>query len=118
MFLGRPVGLLSLLDEQSSFPKATDETFVTKLNQSFAKLPFFVQAKGTVSGTFSIQHYAGKVEYECWGFLEKNRDSLPSGAIELLQTSTNDLIKLIFLGRQLLVYKHHMVSLSLRTAVF
>lgn len=99
MFLTRPVGLLCLLDEQSGFPKATDETFLTKLNQSFSKLPFFVQAKGSVSGTFSIQHYAGKVEYECWGFLEKNRDSLPSGAIELLQTSNNDLIKLIFLGR-------------------
>lgn len=98
MFLGRPVGLLSLLDEQSSFPKATDANFVTKINQAFSKLPFYVKARGTASGTFSIRHYAGQVEYDSWGFLEKNRDSLPSGAVELLQTSNNDLIKLIFLA--------------------
>ena len=39
-----------------------------------------------------------QVEYDSLGFLEKNRDSLPSGAVELLQSSNNDLIKLIFLG--------------------
>ena len=61
MFLGRPVGLLSLLDEQSSFPKATDANFVTKINQAFSKLPFYVKAKGTASGAFTIIHYAGKV---------------------------------------------------------
>ena len=61
MFLGRPVGLLSLLDEQSSFPKATDANFVTKINQAFGKLPFYVKARGTVSGTFTIRHYAGEV---------------------------------------------------------
>lgn len=31
MFLAKPVGLLSLLDEESNFPKATDQTLVGKL---------------------------------------------------------------------------------------
>ncbi len=62
MFLTRPVGLLCLLDEQSAFPKATDDNFVTKVNQAFGKLPFFIPARGSASGTFSVQHYAGKVK--------------------------------------------------------
>ena len=68
MFLNRPVGLLCLLDEQSAFPKATDDHFVTKINQAFGKLPFFIQAKGSVSGTFAVQHYAGKVRTCNWEF--------------------------------------------------
>ncbi len=33
MFLARPTGLLAILDEESSFPKATDASFVGKLEQ-------------------------------------------------------------------------------------
>ena len=40
-----------------------------------------------------------KVQYTSEGFLEKNRDSLPNGAVGLMQSSTNDLIRSIFLGR-------------------
>ena len=39
-----------------------------------------------------------QVDYDGEGFLEKNRDSLPSGAVELLQISKNDLIHDIFMG--------------------
>ena len=39
-----------------------------------------------------------QVEYDGTGFLEKNRDSLPSGANELMQASKNPLIELIFKG--------------------
>ena len=61
-FLEKPLGLYSILDEQSNFPKATDDTFVTKLNQQFAKkVEFYLPAKGTRTDHFSIQHYAGQV---------------------------------------------------------
>ena len=33
MFLDRPIGLLALLDEESSFPQATDRSFIDKCNQ-------------------------------------------------------------------------------------
>ncbi|KAF4793146.1 myosin-IIIb-like isoform X1 [Turdus rufiventris] len=60
LLLAKPLGLLSLLDEQSAFPQATDKTFVDKLNSTFKGSLHFQPARGRVLG-FSIMHYAGKV---------------------------------------------------------
>jgi myosin heavy subunit len=40
-----------------------------------------------------------QVVYESYGFLEKNRDRLPDGGMELMRTSTVGLAQLIFLGQ-------------------
>ena len=61
MFLTKPMGVLALLDEQCVYPKATDQTFVGKLNDNFSKLPYFVSSKRTVVDSFTINHYAGQV---------------------------------------------------------
>eukprot|EP00117_Sycon_ciliatum_P037106 scpid24935/ scgid27816/ Myosin-IIIa len=98
LFLEKPIGLFSLLDEESRFPKATDLSFVGKLNQHFGKLEHYVASKDSRTPHFVVKHYAGEVKYDGDGFLEKNRDSLPSGAVELLQISKNDLIHDIFMA--------------------
>ena len=54
----KPLGLLSLLDEESNFPKATDVTFADKLKQHLSSNPCF---KGERVRMFSIRHYAGEV---------------------------------------------------------
>lgn len=54
----KPLGLLSMLDEESNFPKATDMTFANKLKQHLSSNPCF---KGEKSGAFSVRHYAGEV---------------------------------------------------------
>jgi len=59
--LAKPIGVLGLLDEESSFPKATDTTFVQKLHKHFEKLPFYRKPKTTVTDYFTICHYAGEV---------------------------------------------------------
>ncbi|KAI3427532.1 uncharacterized protein J3R85_009358 [Psidium guajava] len=79
----KPLGVLSLLDEESNFPKATDLTFANKLKQHLTSNPCF---KGERRGTFGIRHYAGEVQYDTSGFLEKNRDALPSDSVELLSS--------------------------------
>lgn len=56
--LQKPIGLLSLLDEESNFPKATDLSFATKLKQHLSENSCF---KGERGGAFSILHYAGEV---------------------------------------------------------
>ncbi|XP_068936294.1 myosin-IIIb-like [Petaurus breviceps papuanus] len=60
MFLQKPMGLLSLLDEESRFPQATDLTLVDKFEDNL-RCKYFWRPK-RVELCFGIQHYAGKVK--------------------------------------------------------
>lgn len=42
-----------------------------------------------------------QVTYDASRWLDKNRDTLPPGVTEMLQTSSNELVKLIFRGKWL-----------------
>ncbi|KAL4217322.1 Myosin-IIIa [Mactra antiquata] len=95
MFLMKPLGLLALLDEESHFPKATDGTLVEKFHQN-VKSPFYSRPKATSSLHFTIAHYAGKVNYDGKGFLEKNRDRLPVEVVNLLRASENNVVRSLF----------------------
>ncbi|XP_065716893.1 myosin-IIIb-like [Patagioenas fasciata] len=95
LLLAKPLGLLSLLDEQSAFPQATDKTFVDKLNNTFKGNLHFQPGRGRVLG-FSIAHYAGKVQYAAEGFLEKNRDTLPANVHGLFINSITPLLSVLF----------------------
>eukprot|EP00118_Oscarella_pearsei_P013160 m.102196 g.102196 ORF g.102196 m.102196 type:complete len:1038 (+) comp37156_c0_seq1:160-3273(+) len=97
-FMNKPIGFLSLLDEDSHFPRATDLTFLEKVDNHFKKKTFFSRSKDTRSTTFCLSHYAGKVDYDMDCFLEKNRDTLPNGVVEMLQISKNGLLSHIFRG--------------------
>ncbi|CAD6217623.1 unnamed protein product [Miscanthus lutarioriparius] len=90
LFEKKPLGLLSLLDEESTFPKATDFSFANKLKQQLSGNSCF---KGEKEGTFKICHYAGEVTYDTAGFLEKNRDPLHSESIQLLSSCKCELPK-------------------------
>jgi len=96
-FFGKPVGFLSVLDEESHFPQSTNLSFTQKLVQNFRGMNHVFQGPRSDSSlSFSVNHYAGKVEYNSQGFLEKNRDTIPPGMIQLLQHSENKLISQIF----------------------
>ncbi|GCB62679.1 hypothetical protein scyTo_0007268, partial [Scyliorhinus torazame] len=94
MFLQKPMGLLSLLDEESRFPKASDQTLVDKFEDNL-RSKYFWRPKG-VELCFGIKHYAGKVFYDPCGFLEKNRDTLPADIVVVLRTSENKLLQHLF----------------------
>uniref|UniRef100_A0A4W3IW94 non-specific serine/threonine protein kinase n=1 Tax=Callorhinchus milii TaxID=7868 RepID=A0A4W3IW94_CALMI len=94
MFLQKPMGLLSLLDEESRFPQATDQTLVDKVEDNL-RSKYFWRPKG-IELCFGIQHYAGKVLYDAYGFLEKNRDTLPADVVVVLRTSENVLLQQLF----------------------
>uniref|UniRef100_A0A8C6PHK6 non-specific serine/threonine protein kinase n=1 Tax=Nothobranchius furzeri TaxID=105023 RepID=A0A8C6PHK6_NOTFU len=90
LFLQKPMGLLSLLDEESRFPQATDQTLVEKFEDNL-KTKTFWRPKRVDLG-FGIHHYAGKVIYNAAGFLSKNRETLPADIILLLRSSENEII--------------------------
>ncbi|XP_001920287.5 myosin-IIIb isoform X5 [Danio rerio] len=94
MFLQKPMGLLSLLDEESRFPQATDQTLVDKFQDNLRNKYFWIPKR--VELCFGIQHYAGQVLYNVSGFLEKNRDTLPADIVVVLRTSENRLLQQLF----------------------
>ncbi|KAJ9553939.1 hypothetical protein OSB04_017984 [Centaurea solstitialis] len=83
LFEKKPLGLLSLLDEESTFPNGTDLSFANKLKQHLKSNPCF---RGERGKAFTVYHYAGEVTYDTTGFLEKNRDLLHLDSIQLLSS--------------------------------
>ncbi|MBA0845954.1 hypothetical protein Goarm_023299, partial [Gossypium armourianum] len=81
LFEKKPLGLLSLLDEESTFPNGTDITFANKLKQHLNSNPCF---RGEREKAFTVSHFAGEVTYDTTAFLEKNRDLLHLDSIQLL----------------------------------
>ncbi|XP_066380540.1 myosin-1-like [Miscanthus floridulus] len=91
LFEKKPLGLLSLLDEESTFPNATDLTFANKLKQHLDSNSCF---RGERGKAFVVRHYAGEVAYDTSGFLEKNRDLLHMDSIQLLAKCKTSLPKM------------------------
>ncbi|KAB0398693.1 hypothetical protein E2I00_002719 [Balaenoptera physalus] len=75
MFLQKPMGLLSLLDEESRFPKATDQTLVEKFEGNLKSQYFWRPKRMELS--FGIHHYAGKDSKRCINFIYVPIGNLP-----------------------------------------
>ena len=101
----KPVGLLSLLDEQCAFPKATDLTFSHKIRAELKRGAFSGDGDGDPEThapvfradardelVFHVAHYAGEVNYDATGFLDKNRDALSDDVFAVLAESTEALV--------------------------
>ncbi|NWH28178.1 MYH3 protein, partial [Grus americana] len=88
----KPMGIFSILEEECMFPKATDTSFKNKLyDQHLGKSSNFQKpkpAKGKAEAHFSLVHYAGTVDYNISGWLEKNKDPLNETVIGLYQKSS------------------------------
>ncbi|CAJ0942079.1 unnamed protein product, partial [Mesorhabditis belari] len=90
----KPLGIISMLDEECIVPKATDMTYVDKLtNQHLGKHPNFVKAKPPkgkeAHAHFAIVHYAGTVRYNAEQWLDKNKDPLNDSAVACLKAGGN-----------------------------
>merc|ERR1719446_520779 len=97
----KPMGVLSILEEESMFPKATDKSFTEKLNANhLGKGPCFLKPKppkpGQIEAHFSIVHYAGTVPYNLTGWLEKNKDPLNDTVVDQLKKGSNEVVKILF----------------------
>ncbi|XP_020354476.1 unconventional myosin-Vb isoform X1 [Oncorhynchus kisutch] len=92
------LGLLDLLDEECRMPKGSEESWARKLydqHQSNNPSPHF--RKPRMSNTaFIILHFADMVQYECDGFLDKNRDTVFEEPINILRASQSELVSELF----------------------
>jgi len=87
-------GIISILDEQCRLTKCTDQSFVAKTYEVCADHPRFIGSdRSKALGCFSVQHYAGPVEYNSESFLAKNKDELPKETTDLLLSSSKQLLQ-------------------------
>ncbi|XP_035631544.1 myosin heavy chain, fast skeletal muscle-like [Oncorhynchus keta] len=96
----KPMGIFSILEEECMFPKASDTSFKNKLyDQHMGKKKTFQKpkpAKGKAEAHFSLVHYAGIVDYNICGWLDKNKDPLNESVVQLYQKSSVKLLVLIY----------------------
>merc|ERR1719484_133747 len=96
----KPMALLAIFEEESLFPKATDETFRQKLmDNMLGKWTQFAKPnpRPDPDAHFCVLHYAAAVSYNLTGWLEKNKDPLNDTIVELIKNGSNSLAIACFL---------------------
>ncbi|GBG77578.1 hypothetical protein CBR_g24025 [Chara braunii] len=91
----KPGGIIALLDEACMFPKSTAESFASKLGSTFQSHRRFSRPKFKRTA-FTIDHYAGQVEYRADLFLEKNKDYVVPEHQQLLHASKCPFVAALF----------------------
>uniref|UniRef100_A0A8C6K3Z5 Unconventional myosin-Va n=1 Tax=Melopsittacus undulatus TaxID=13146 RepID=A0A8C6K3Z5_MELUD len=90
------MGILDLLDEECKMPKGSDDSWAQKLyNTHLNKCALFEKPRMS-NKAFIIKHFADKVEYQCEGFLEKNKDTVYEEQIKVLKSSKFKLLPELF----------------------
>lgn len=89
------LGVLSLLDEESRLPAGNDESWIEKLYQNLDKPPTNKVFKKPRFGQtkFIVSHYALDVTYDMEGFIEKNRDTVGEGHLDVLKNTENEMLQ-------------------------
>uniref|UniRef100_A0A8D2P740 Myosin IXB n=1 Tax=Zosterops lateralis melanops TaxID=1220523 RepID=A0A8D2P740_ZOSLA len=88
----KPTGLFYLLDEESNFPHATNQTLLAKFKQQHEENKFFVGTP-VMEPAFIIRHFAGKVKYQIKDFREKNMDYMRPDIVALLRSSDSAFVR-------------------------
>ena len=99
LFVKYPTNVFSLLNEECRIPNGNDKNYYEKLRKSLEineEGRFVTTKKQRVDGIFTVKHYAGKVEYNCNEFCDKNRDLISKDVQEFLKET--DIWKLICNG--------------------
>lgn len=89
-------GILKLLDETQIM---NDDMLATRLQQCCSGHPNFdalLCEDGVIRDYFQIRHFAGPVNYEIHGFLEKNTDLLPRSISAGLYRSNSAIVQTLF----------------------
>ena len=89
-------GMIPLLTDQCVGTRGTDKKFADAMYKYCGPHKRF-EASALQMGKmqFVVHHYAGPVQYEVEGFVEKNKDDIPRGAAALLENSSNQFVQLL-----------------------
>ncbi|XP_071536430.1 myosin-VIIa isoform X6 [Panulirus ornatus] len=92
----KQLNIMALVDEESKFPKGTDQTMLQKLHKQHSRHKQYLKPKSDLNASFGINHFAGVVFYDTRGFLEKNRDTFSADLLQLIHNTTNKFLQHLF----------------------
>ncbi|XP_014247796.1 myosin-VIIa isoform X2 [Cimex lectularius] len=92
----KQLNIMALIDEESKFPKGTDQTMLAKLHKTHGSHRNYLKPKSDINTSFGLNHFAGIVFYDTRGFLEKNRDTFNADLLQLIHISNNKFLRLLF----------------------
>ncbi|KAJ3331041.1 hypothetical protein HDU76_004208 [Blyttiomyces sp. JEL0837] len=115
MIGGNERSLLSLIDIESARPnpKKPDGQLFEVLNEKLSQAGAFSFSNKKNSMTFGVRHYAGLVEYDVKGFVEKNADALSLDFVSMFRgndadilPTSNTFIRTLFTGKTVETEQH------------
>uniref|UniRef100_A0A3B3DML6 Myosin VAb n=2 Tax=Oryzias melastigma TaxID=30732 RepID=A0A3B3DML6_ORYME len=77
-------------------PKGSDDTWIQKLYNILLKQNSHFEKPRLSNRAFIIHHFADQVEYQCLGFLEKNKDTVNEEQINALKKTKFDFLLKLF----------------------
>ncbi|GLG95789.1 uncharacterized protein GBIM_02686 [Gryllus bimaculatus] len=96
LIASKQLNIMALIDEESKFPKGTDQTMLAKLHKTHGTHRNYLKPKSDINTSFGLNHFAGVVFYDTRGFLEKNRDTFNADLLQLIHVSNNKFLQLLF----------------------
>ncbi|KAJ7358954.1 hypothetical protein OS493_019858 [Desmophyllum pertusum] len=96
----RPLGIMAVLDDICSslhtVTEKSEKTFMKKMKDIAGSNNDYSGLLHVHDEYFTINHYAGNVDYEAKSFCTKNKDELSNDMISLMQSSENPFVRDLF----------------------
>ncbi|KOX78782.1 Myosin-VIIa [Melipona quadrifasciata] len=92
----KQLNIMALIDEESKFPKGTDQTMLAKIHKTHGSHRNYLKPKSDINTSFGLNHFAGVVFYDTRSFLEKNRDTFSADLLQLIHISSNKFLQACF----------------------
>ncbi|XP_074118103.1 unconventional myosin-XIX isoform X2 [Sminthopsis crassicaudata] len=94
---GSPVSICSLINEECRLNRMSSAVQLqTRIENALSGNVSLSRDKLSKSPNFVIAHYAGPVQYQIEGMVEKNKDPVPPELIQLLQNCQDSLLQKLF----------------------
>ena len=89
-------GIISILDDELRIPQGSDMRLIDKIDSANRSKITAYKRNFKVKEMFTIMHFAGDVDYNIIGFVEKNRDQTTGNMKEVMQNSDMELVQKLF----------------------
>ncbi|KAF6776820.1 hypothetical protein AHF37_03339, partial [Paragonimus kellicotti] len=96
LIAGKPNGIFHICNDEASMAAGTDESFMQKCQYYHRDHPNFEVPRLGRNDLFVIVHFAGQINYNIHGFVDKNRDHMRAEVLSLLTQSKQPAVASMF----------------------